>query len=143
MIAAACLSGHAAAQDDALIGIGPGTEVRKIQLDFQGEHRLTEGELRSQMALTERPSMIFLHKTLGWFPLIGPVGAHRFDPLELQRDVVRLRDLYHRNGYLDALVTYDVAYDAEPDLVDITYHVREGSPLVLQTLRFVAPGNAP
>ncbi len=143
IIAAACLSGHAAAQDDALIGIGPGTEVRKIQLDFQGEHRLTEGELRSQMALTTRPSMIWLHKTLGWFPLIGPVGAHPFDPLDLQRDVVRLRDLYHRNGYLDALVTYDVAYDAEPDLVDITYHVREGSPLVLQTLRFVAPGNAP
>ncbi|MFL5515819.1 MAG: outer membrane protein assembly factor [Gemmatimonadales bacterium] len=143
MIAAVCLSGHAAAQEDALIGIGPGTEVRKIQLDFQGEHRLTEGELRSQMALTERPSMIFLHKILGWFPLVGPVGAHPFDPLELQRDVVRLRDLYHRNGYLDALVTYDVAYHAEPDLVDITYHVREGSPLVLRTLRFVAPGNAP
>ena len=120
VIAAVCLSGPAAAQNDALIGIGPGTEVRKIELDFQGEHRLTEAELRSQMALTERPSMIFLHKVLGWFPLIGPVGAHPFAPLELQRDVVRLRDLYHRNGYLDAQVTYDVAYDAQPDLVDIT-----------------------
>ena len=54
-VAVACFAGTAAAQDDALIGIGPGTEVRKIQLDFQGEHRLTEGELRSQMALTERP----------------------------------------------------------------------------------------
>jgi outer membrane protein insertion porin family len=143
VIAAACLSGPAAAQNDALIGIGPGTEVRKIVLDFQGEHRLTEAELRSQMALTGRPSMIFLHKVLGWFPLIGPVGAHPFTPLELQRDVVRLRDLYHRNGYLDAQVTYDVAYDAEPDMVDITYHVREGPPLQLQALRFVARGNAP
>jgi len=143
VIAAVCLSGPAAAQNDALIGIGPGTEVRKIELDFQGEHRLTEDELRSQMALTERPSMIFLHKVLGWFPLIGPVGAHPFAPLELQRDVVRLRDLYHRNGYLDAQVTYDVAYDAEPDMVDITYHVREGPPLQLQALRFVARGNAP
>jgi outer membrane protein insertion porin family len=143
VIAAACLSGPAAAQNDALIGIGPGTEVREIVLDFQGEHRLTEAELRSQMALTGRPSMIFLHKVLGWFPLIGPVGAHPFTPLELQRDVVRLRDLYHRNGYLDAQVTYDVAYDAEPDMVDITYHVREGPPLQLQALRFVARGNAP
>jgi len=52
VIAAACLSGPAAAQNDALIGIGPGTEVRKIELEFQGEHRLTEAELRSQMALT-------------------------------------------------------------------------------------------
>ncbi len=143
VIAAACLSGPAAAQDDPLIGIGPGTEVRKITFDFQGEHRLTEGELRSQLALTQRPSMIFLHKVLGWFPLVGPVGAHPFDPLELQRDVVRLRNLYHRNGYLDAQVTYDVAYDAEPDLVDITYHAREGPALQLQALRFVAPGNAP
>jgi outer membrane protein insertion porin family len=87
--------------------------------------------------------MIFLHKVLGWFPLIGPVGAHPFAPLELQRDVVRLRELYHRNGYLDAQVTYDVAYDAEPDMVDITYHVCEGPPLQLQALRFVARGNAP
>src|SRR5262245_6236882 len=110
VIAAAGLSGPVAAQDDALIGIGSGTEVRKIELDFQGEHRLTEAELRSQMALSKRPSMVFLHKALGWFPLIGPVGAHPFDPLNLQRDVVRLRDLYHRNGYLDALVTYDIAY---------------------------------
>jgi outer membrane protein insertion porin family len=143
VIALTCLVGTASAQNDALTGIGPGTEVRSIAFDFQGEHRLTEAELRSQMALTERPGMIFLHRVLGWFPLIGPVGAHPFEPLELQRDVVRLRDLYHRNGYLDAQVTYDVDYDAEPDLVDITYHVREGSPLVLRTLRFVAPDNAP
>jgi outer membrane protein insertion porin family len=143
VVALACLAGRAAAQHDALIGIGPGTQVQTITFDFQGEHRLTEGDLRSQLALTERPGMIFLHKILGWFPLVGPVGAHRFDPLELQRDVVRLRDLYHRNGYLDAQVTYDVTYDAEPDLVEITYHVREGPALQLAALRFVAPGNAP
>ncbi|HET7423311.1 MAG TPA: POTRA domain-containing protein [Gemmatimonadales bacterium] len=143
MIAAACLSDPARAQGDALIGIGPGTEVRKITFDFQGEHRLTEGELRSQLALTNRPGWILPHKLLGWFPLIGPVGAHPFNPLELQRDVVRLRNLYQRNGYLDAQVTYDVTYDAEPDFVDITYHVREGPPLQLTALRFVAPGNAP
>ena len=37
-----CLAGTAAAQHDALTGIGPGTEVRTITFDFQGEHRLTE-----------------------------------------------------------------------------------------------------
>jgi outer membrane protein insertion porin family len=130
-------------QGDPLVGIGPGTEVRQITFDFQGEHRLDEAELRSQLALTERPSLIFLHKILGWFPLIGPVGAHPFDPLELQRDVVRLRNLYQRNGYLRAQVHYDVRFDAEKDLVDITYHVREGDPLLLHALRFVGPGNAP
>jgi outer membrane protein insertion porin family len=143
MIALMCLAVPAAAQHDALNGIGAGTEVRTITFDFQGEHRLTEAELRSQLALTPRPSMIFLHKVLGWFPLIGPVGAHPFNPLELQRDVVRLRNLYQRNGYLGAQVIYDVTYDAEPDLVDITYHVREGPALQLTALRFVAPGNAP
>jgi outer membrane protein insertion porin family len=132
-----------AGAQDPLTLIGPGTEVRNISFDFQGEHRLTEAELRSQLALTERPGLIFLHKVLGWFPLVGPVGSHPFDPLELERDVVRLRNLYQRNGYLDAQVTYQVRYDADPDLVDITYHVREGPPLVLHALRFVAPGNAP
>jgi outer membrane protein insertion porin family len=134
---------YAQSQGDPLIGIGPGTEVRQITFDFQGEHRLTEAELRPQLALTPRPGMIFLRKILGWFPLIGPVGAHPFDPLELQRDVVRLRDMYQRNGYLEARVNYDVQFDAEKDLVDITYHVREGAPLVLHALRFVGQGNAP
>jgi outer membrane protein insertion porin family len=129
----------AQSQGDPLVGIGPGTEVDQIAFDFQGEHRLNEAELRTQLALTERPSMIFLHKILGWFPLIGPVGAHPFDPLELQRDVVRLRNLYQRNGYLRAQVHYDVRYDADKDLVAITYHVREGEPLVLHALRFVGP----
>jgi outer membrane protein insertion porin family len=130
-------------QGDPLIGIGGGTEVRQITFDFQDEHKLTEAELRSQLALTERPGMIFLHKILGWFPLVGPVGAHPFDPLELQRDVVRLRGLYQRNGYLQAQVHYDVRFDADKDLVDITYHVREGEPLVLHALRFVGPANGP
>ena len=134
---------YAQSQGDPLIGIGSGTEVRQITFDFQGEHKLTEAELRSQLALTERPSWIFLHKILGWFPLIGPVGAHPFDPLELQRDVVRLRGLYQRNGYLQAQVHYDVRFDAEKDMVDITYHMREGDPLVLHALRFVSPANGP
>jgi outer membrane protein insertion porin family len=130
-------------QGDPLIGIGASTEVHRITFDFQGEHRLTEPELRSQLALTERPGMIFLHKILGWFPLVGPVGAHPFDPLELQRDVVRLRNLYQRNGYLRAQVHYDVRFDADKDLVDITYHLQEGDPLLLHALRFVGPGDGP
>jgi len=130
-------------EGDPLIGIGPGTEVRQITFDFQGEHKLTEAELKSQLALTPRPSAIFLHKILGWFPLIGPVGAHPFDPLELQRDVVRLRSLYQRNGYLQSQVHYDVRYDADKDLVDITYHVSEGAPLVLHSLKFVGPAKGP
>jgi outer membrane protein insertion porin family len=127
---------------DAITGIGPGTEVRSINFKFEGEHTLPETDLRGRIALTARPGMIFLHKVFGWLPLVGGVGSHPFDPLALQRDVVRLRNFYHESGFLDAQVRYDVRYQAEPDLVDVTFIAREGPPLLLQAMRFVGPDSS-
>ena len=69
------------------------------------------------------------------------MGAHPFNPLELQRDVVRLRTLYHGTG-ISTPGSPTMSPTPEPDLVEITYHVREGPALQLAALRFVAQGNA-
>ena len=76
---------------DALTEIGPGTQVRSISFEFQGTQTLPESDLRKQIALTERGGLVFLRKLFGWLPMVGPVGTHPLDPLDLQRDVVRLR----------------------------------------------------
>jgi outer membrane protein insertion porin family len=131
------------AAQDALSGVGPGTEVRKIEFRFRGDHSVEEGDLRPHIALTARGGMVGIRRALSFIPFIPPVGHHPFRPVELQRDVVRLRNLYTRSGYLDAKVDYDVRYDAEDDLVDVAFVIEEGPPLQLRAVRFIGPDSAP
>ena len=136
------LVGPLAAQD-ALSGVGPATQVRKIEFRFVGEHTLQEKDLRPRIALTARGGMVGLRRALGFLPFVGPVGDHPFRPIELQRDVVRLRNIYTRFGYLDAKVDYDVRYDAEEDLTDVAFVIEEGPALQLGTVRFIGADSAP
>jgi outer membrane protein insertion porin family len=136
------LAGPLAAQD-ALSGIGPATQVRKIEFRFVGEHTVEEKDLRPHIALTARGGMAGIRKALAFLPFINPVGAHPLRPAELQRDVVRLRNLYTRSGYLDAKVDYDVGYDAEEDLANVTFIIEEGPALQLRTVQFTGPDGVP
>ena len=124
-------------------GVGPATQVRKIEFRFVGEHALEEKDLRPRIALTARGGMVGLRRALGFLPFISPVGEHPLRPIELQRDVVRLRNIYTRYGYLDAKVDYDVRYDAEEDLADVAFIIEEGPALLLRTVRFTGPDTAP
>jgi outer membrane protein insertion porin family len=122
---------------DALSLVGPRTEVKSIEFRFKGKQTLAEADLRTRIALTERGGMVGLRRFFGFLPFVSPVGVHPFDPLELQRDVVRLRNHYRRSGFLKTRVDYNVRYDAEPDLVEVTYIVDEGPPLLVRSLRFL------
>jgi len=137
------LAGRVAGAQDAPNAITPATEVRSIAFRYTGTETLPEETLREHVALTERGGMIGLRKLFGWLPFVGPIGVHLFDPVEMQRDVVRIRNLYHDSGFLDARVSYDVRYDAEPDLIDVTYVVEEGPPLLLRELEFRRAGGGP
>ncbi|HEY7480965.1 MAG TPA: BamA/TamA family outer membrane protein [Gemmatimonadales bacterium] len=139
----ACLQATPLTGQDALTGVGPGTQVRKIEFRFRGEHSVEEGDLRPHIALTARGGMVGIRRALSFIPFIPDVGDHPFRPVELQRDVVRLRNLYTRSGYLDAKVDYDVRYEAKDDLVDVAFVIEEGPPLQLRTVRFIGPDSAP
>ncbi len=131
------------AAQDALSGVGPATQVRKIEFRFVGEHTLQEKDLRPRIALTARGGMVGIRRALGFLPFISPVGDHPFRPIELQRDVVRLRNIYTRYGYLDAKVDYDVRYDAEKDLANVTFIIEEGPALQLRAVRFIGADSGP
>ena len=135
-------AGPLAAQD-ALTGVGPGTQVSSIEFRFTGGQTLDEEDLRPHIALTERGGMVGIRRLLSWVPLITPVGDHPFRPVELQRDVVRLRNIYVRSGFLDVKVDYDVRYDAEEDLADVTFLIEEGPPIQLREVRFIARDSSP
>jgi outer membrane protein insertion porin family len=123
---------------DALTGIGEGTEVGAIEFRFEDHQTLPEEELQQRIALTEPGGLAGLRNALDFIPLIPPVGVHPFDPLELQRDAIRLRHHYNRSGFPRARVRYDVRYDAKADRVHIAFVIREGAPLLVETLNFAA-----
>jgi outer membrane protein insertion porin family len=141
--AVALLLASPLAAQDALSGVGPATEVRKIEFRFHGDDEQAFGEkdLRPHIALTARAG--WLRRTLSFIPLFPPLGTHPFKPIELQRDVVRLRNIYTRGGYLDARIGYDVRFDAEEDLVDVAFVIDQGPPLRLRSVRFIGTDSAP
>jgi outer membrane protein assembly factor BamA len=131
------------AAQDPLSGVGPKTQVSRIEFRFAGEAAFKEKDLKPHIALTERGSLVGLRRLFGWVPLVTDVGDHPFKPVELQRDVVRLRNIYVRAGFLDAKVDYDVRYEARKDLVEIAFVIEQGPAIELRDLRFVAQDSSP
>ena len=93
LVLALLLAGSPLAAQDALTGVGPKTQVKSIEFRFTGGQTLLERDLRPHIALTERGGAVGLRRTFGWVPLVTAVGNHPFKPIELQRDVARLRNL--------------------------------------------------
>ncbi len=143
LVLALLLAGSPLAAQDALTGVGPKTQVKSIEFRFTGGQTLLERDLRPHVALTDRGGAVGLRRIFGWVPLVDAVGNHPFEPIELQRDVVRLRNLYVLSGFLKAKVDYDVHYDAKEDLVDVAFLIEEGPPVQLRDIRFVARDSSP
>lgn len=127
---------------DAPSAVGPKTQVHTVAFEFEEPHLVEEAELRLQIGMTGRGKFYGVRKLLSVLPLLPPITPHPFDPVELQKDVVRLREYYRDAGYLHAEVRYDVRYDAKPDLVWITFRVKEGPPLRIQSLAYTGLGDS-
>ena len=127
---------------ESLTLIGPKTEVRSISFRFEDKNDLRENDLRTRISLTPQGGMVGLRRFFGFLPFVPPVGAHPFDALELQRDVIRLRNRFQEAGYPKATVKYDVAYHSKHDVVDVTFVVRAGPPLMVDSLDFAGDSGA-
>jgi outer membrane protein insertion porin family len=135
-------SGRTLRAQDALSGVGSETQVATIEFRFEDGPSLDEEDLRGRIALTARGGLAGLREFLGFIPFVPPVGSHPFDPLELQRDMIRLRNHYHRSGFPKADVRYDVRYSAKSDRVRIAFVIREGPPLAITALEFAGDSGA-
>ena len=121
---------------DALNRVTPTTEVRSVAFRFVGKQSLDEDVLRQKIALTGQGSMVWLRRVFGFLPFVPPVGAHTFDPIEMERDVLRLRNYCQRSGYPKVDVHYEVQYQAKGNAVRVTYVIAEGPPLEVASLDF-------
>ena len=113
--------------------INEDTQVEEISFRFVDHQTFRERELLQEIALTE-PN--FLDEIRGTLPLI-PTRPHPFDPLTLQRDVVRLRHFYQRQGFLEADISYPATQlDSSQNAIHVIFRIREGPPLIIQDVSF-------
>lgn len=96
-------------------------------LAFKGNHALGDLTLASAIATTN--SSWF---ATGFLRFLGLGDTRRFSEREFQRDVQRLILLYRRSGYLDA--TVDTTVRRRGSDIAITFHIREGKPVLVRSL---------
>lgn len=116
--------------------VNSGTEVRKISFNFVDTRTFEVDRLKEHMALTE-PS--FWDRLRDLLPLMEG-NRHPFDPVILQKDVVRLRDFYRRNGFLHPDIDYPASQlDTARNHLHVVLKVDEGPPVIIQDVMFVDP----
>ena len=121
-----------AAAQDSIPFIRPRAQVGSVDFRFQSEKSFSTSELGGVIAAKGRGSLYRLRRLVGKLPFIGDPATQRFDPVELQKDVVRLRRFYARSGFLDPDIDYRVEANSSGTLVDVTFLVHEGPAVALR-----------
>jgi outer membrane protein insertion porin family len=134
-------AGPAVAQD-SLLAIRPDAQVGSVEFRFSGSQSFSQAELGTRIALRGRGSLYGLRRALGELPLVPSPGRYGFDPVELQKDVVRLRQFYRRAGFAQPHVDYQVRTNDPGTVVDVSYLIDEGPAAVLRTVQVVGPDRA-
>jgi outer membrane protein insertion porin family len=115
------------------------TEVSKISFTFLRTHTYKRSKLLKELTLQERTRLEGIRKILPFLPGPKPL-PHPFSPVELQRDVARLRRFYSTSGFHGTRVSYDVTYINDRNQVNIEFLIDEGTPMVLQGYTITLPG---
>jgi outer membrane protein insertion porin family len=114
------------------------TEVRSIRFSFLDSETFSGSRLMDLIGLTERGRMYGLSSSLAFLPFISKPEPHPFDPLNLQRDVVRIREFYRGAGFPEAGVRYEVELDQASNLVDVEFLIHEGRPRTLASVDYTS-----
>ena len=126
----------AVAQQD-LLGVNQATVVRSLRFVHVDADRYrplhTPKEIADQIATKAPDWRARLKFGLG----LGDLQEYRLNPIELQRDVVRLRTAYHDAGYLHAYVDYaGTSLDSAANAVQVQFNIRQGPPVIIQDVGF-------
>ncbi len=122
-----------AAAQSGFVNVNQDTRVSSI--GFDGNKVFDDRDLQKQI-VTEAPGA--LHWLAFWSS-----KAYLFNPIELQKDVARLRRFYGRQGFLHTDIDYEAKLDSAANSLAIDFVVKEGEPLVLQSVDFIGPDGRP
>lgn len=110
-----------------LFQVNSKTTIKSV--GFKGNDTFEGDEIRIELA-TKKPT---------WkIPLITR-RYYAFSPVELQKDVARIRRFYARRGFLQTQVDYVADFNAEDNQIRILFTIQEGPPLQLLSLDYVGP----
>ena len=114
------------------------TSVREVSFRFVGDQTFAAERLRAQIATSAPGFFARLQNRFAFLP-----GLQRrpflFDPVTLQKDVVRLRRFYQQNGFPSPRIDYPASQlDTTANAIHVIFTVQEGTPLTIQTLSFLA-----
>lgn len=127
-----------------LIYVNDSTTVSRISFRFPETRSFEPEQLKAQLATTDPTWWHRLKETRGlrWLPIARV--THLFSPIDLQKDVVRLRKFYNRNGFLQPRIDYPASeLDTTNNTIRIIFTIREGPPLAISTIDFVTPDGTP
>jgi outer membrane protein insertion porin family len=126
---------------DPLVLVNDSTQVRSVRFRFVDGHLFDAERLANEM-VTRGPGFFErLRRRLAFLPLVSEPDLP-FEPVELQRDMERLRRFYRRNGFLQPSIDYPVSqFDASSNRIGVIVTVREGPPLTVRNseVRLVDP----
>ena len=105
------------------------TTIRGISFRFTETSTFDEDRLTQEMA-TKGPGVFNEWKRkLDFLPFVS-AQDFPFDPVELQRDVIRLRRFYDRNGFPNAKVDYPASqFRLSDNSIQVIFTIAEGRPL--------------
>ncbi len=128
----------ARAQSD-LLDVNENTSVRRVEFSYADDDRypprFTGSELRKLIAVRSTPRWPWLRKLLNR----TKSQSHLLNPIELQRDVVRLRQAFQEVGYLHTHVDYsESTLDRDRNRISIRFLITQGPPVIIQDVAFYA-----
>lgn len=137
LLALLCLGVVPAAAQAPLYLVNKETDVSEISFKFVDSQTFSAERLKQQIA-TRAPG--FWDHLKGVIPFFFSPGSYPFDPVVLQKDVVRLRRFYQQNGFLTPRIDYPASQlDTTSNTIHVIFAVEEGPPLIIQDANFVGP----
>ena len=120
------------------------TSVQEVSFRFVDQQTFDADRLREQIGTMAPGTLARLRNRFSFLP---GLQAHRpsFDPVVLQKDVVRLRQFYQQNGFPSPEVDYPATQlDSSRNRIHVIFTIREGPALQIRNTEFLeAASRAP
>lgn len=113
------------------IEVNPGERVKIRDINFFGNEAFDDGDLRGKMEETKR---------YAWFNIFR---SSKFIRPEYEADLNRVIDFYNTQGYRDARIVADSAYQVSPDRVMIDVTIEEGPKYYFRNITFLGNSKYP
>jgi len=116
------------------VGLNQETTVRGVGFWFMDHQTFSRIYLKTLITYVDPGGLAGLRRLVARLPLVPDPVPQTFQPIELQRDLARLRQFYRVSGFPDAEFDYEVEYNESNNTVRIMHYIREGDPRTRGTL---------